>query len=86
MNIYIATVVKTGNSLALRVPKKYADDASLKPGDKVNLPLPQPEKRQNRAKINRLIRDLQDARAYSSISDPAAWQREIRRDRPDPRG
>jgi antitoxin component of MazEF toxin-antitoxin module len=30
-------VTKTGNSYALRVPKRYIDDNNLKLGDKVNI-------------------------------------------------
>ena len=37
MSKYIATVIKTGNSYALRVPKAYIDDAKLKLGEKVGL-------------------------------------------------
>jgi antitoxin component of MazEF toxin-antitoxin module len=84
MNKYKATVVKTGNSLALRVPKQYAVDAQLQPGDKVVLPLPTKVKPQDHAKIIRLIGKLQELHAYSSIVDPAAWQRDIRQDRPLP--
>jgi antitoxin component of MazEF toxin-antitoxin module len=84
MNKYTATVIKTGNSIALRVPKQYADDAHLTPGDKVSLPLPSRLKQQDHAKIIRLIGKLQSMNAYSSIKDPAAWQHEIREDRPLP--
>lgn len=34
MNRYTATVIKTGNSYALRVPKKYVEDARLELGQK----------------------------------------------------
>jgi antitoxin component of MazEF toxin-antitoxin module len=81
MNTYIATVIKTGNSVALRVPKQYADAAKLVPGDKVNLQLPRKQKEQDRAKIKRIVEKLQELRAYSSIENPAAWQRDIRQDR-----
>lgn len=84
MNIYTATVIKTGNSVALRVPKQYADAAKLVPGDKVNLQLPSKQKEQDRAKIKRIVEKLQELHAYSSIENPSAWQREIRQDRPLP--
>jgi antitoxin component of MazEF toxin-antitoxin module len=81
MNTYTATVIKTGNSVALRVPKRYAQDAQLVPGEKVNLPLPTKQRQQDRAKIVRLIGKLQEMKAYGNIKDPVAWQREMRQDR-----
>lgn len=84
MNKYTATVIKTGNSVALRVPKQYAQDANLSIGEKVDLQLPLRQKKQDSAKIQHLIRKLQDINAFSSIKDPSAWQREIRKDRPLP--
>ena len=81
MSIYTATVIKTGNSIALRVPKEYAQEAHLIPGEKVNLPLPTKQKQQNRAKIIQLITNLQEIHAYSRINDPLVWQQEIRTDR-----
>jgi antitoxin component of MazEF toxin-antitoxin module len=81
MNTYTATVIKTGNSVALRVPKQYAQDAKLTPGDKVRLPLPTKHKPQDHAKIKRLISKLQEMHAYQSIVDPVAWQQENRQDR-----
>lgn len=85
MNTYTATVIKTGNSVALRVPMKYAQDAHLTPGDKVLLPLPSKQKKQDRAKIARIIAKLQELHAYSGIKDPVAWQRDLRTDRKLPR-
>jgi antitoxin component of MazEF toxin-antitoxin module len=84
MNKYTATVIKTGNSIALRVPKQYADEAHLAPGDKVTLPLPTKTKQQDHAKIIRLIGKVQSLHAYGTITDPAAWQRDQRADRPLP--
>lgn len=81
MNNYTATVIKTGNSLALRIPKEYAQEANLIPGEKVTLPLPTKQKQQNRAKIKHLIKKLQEVHAYSTITNPVAWQQEIRSDR-----
>ncbi len=84
MNQYTATVIKTGNSVALRVPKQYAQDARLSIGEKVQLSLPNKIVKQDRAAIERAIVKLQSIKAFSSIKDPSAWQREIREDRPLP--
>lgn len=84
MNKYTATVIKTGNSYALRVPKKYVEDAQLKSGQKTVIALPIPEPKQNHGRIQEILRQLQEAGAYKDIKDPVAWQREIRRDRPLP--
>ena len=81
MSNYIATVIKTGNSYALRVPKKYVEDARLELGQKATIQLPTLEPKQNRKKIQEILRQLQEAGAYKSIKDPAAWQRQIRTDR-----
>lgn len=81
---YIATVIRIGNSIALRVPKQYALDAELVPGEKVSLALPTKRKPQDHATIARLINKLQALHAYSTVKDPVAWQHEIRRDRPLP--
>lgn len=81
MSKYTATVIKTGNSLALRIPKEYAQEANLVPGEKVNLQLPTKQKLQNRARIKELINKLQKIHAYSAITDPVAWQQEMRIDR-----
>jgi antitoxin component of MazEF toxin-antitoxin module len=59
MSNYIATVINTGNSIALRVPKQYAVEARLVPGEKVQLNLPRRYMVQDRAKINRVIAELQ---------------------------
>lgn len=87
MSEYTATVIKTGNSYALRVPKGYVDDAKLKLGQKVQVPSPitQTEK-QNPEAIERAIAELRRVGAFSHIADPVAWQREIRKewDRPLP--
>lgn len=81
MSIYTVTVIKTGNSIALRVPKEYARDAHLKLGDKVLLALPTVQKHQDRAKIERIVGKMQEISAYGGIKDPIAWQRELRKDR-----
>lgn len=85
MNKYTATVIKTGNSYALRVPKKYVEDAELVLGQKIQVSDPLPDTQsQDRGAIQRAIRNLQKVHAYSDIKDPVAWQREIRKDRPVP--
>lgn len=85
MSNYTATVIKTGNSYALRVPKAYVDNANLELGQKIQVAEPQMVyKKQNRAAIQRAIRELQKINAYADIKDPVAWQREIRKDRPLP--
>ena len=81
MSSYTATVIKTGNSLALRVPKEYAQEAHLIPGEKVKLPLPTKQKQQNRTRIKQLIAKLHEIHAYQGIADPLAWQRNLRTDR-----
>lgn len=81
MSSYTATVIKTGNSLALRIPKEYAKEANIVPGEKVTLPLPTKQKQQNRARIKQLINKLQGIHAYEAIADPVAWQQETRIDR-----
>ncbi len=80
MDNYIATVIKTGNSYALRVPKKYVEDGHLKLGQKAAISLPTQQPRQNRAKIQEIILKLQATDAYKDIKDPVAWQRGIRQD------
>ncbi len=81
---YTVTVIKTGNSYALRVPKKYVEDAHLESGQKTVITLPIPEPKQNRQRIQETLRQLQEIGAYKDIKDPVAWQREIRKDRPLP--
>ena len=82
MSNYIATVIKTGNSYALRVPKKYVEDAQLELGQKASIGLPTPQPKQDRKRIQQLLKELQEIGAYKEIKDPVAWQREIRKDRP----
>ena len=81
MSNYIATVIKTGNSYARRVPKKYVDDAQLELGQKATIQLPTPQLKQNHKRIQSLLQQLQAAVSYKDIKDPAAWQRQIRKDR-----
>lgn len=84
MNRYTSTVIKTGNSYALRVPKQYIEDAKLKLGQKATIQLPVLEVKQDRERIQTLLKQLQEIGAFKSIKDPGAWQREIRKDRPLP--
>lgn len=90
MSNYTATLIKSGNSYALRVPKQYVIDSKLKLGDKATLPLPTPQKKQDNAKLIQILEELQELHRQNpdvglgSIKDPVAWQREIRKDRPLP--
>ena len=81
MSTYSTTVIKTGNSYALRVPKQYIEDANLRLGQKVSIPLPLTETVQNRQRIQSLLKQLQELGAYQDIQDPRAWQKEIRAER-----
>ena len=85
MNKYTATVIKTGNSYALRVPKNYVVDSNLELGQKVQVASPVlVQKKQDPQAIKKAIRNLQKINAFSGIKDPVKWQREIRKDRPLP--
>lgn len=84
MNKYTATVIKSGNSYALRVPKQYVVDGDLVLGEKIHIQLPSRETSQNRQRIADLFRQLQDAQAFKEVEDPVAWQKELRQDRPLP--
>ena len=81
MSKYKATIIKTGNSYALRVPKEYIKDSNLELGQKVFLPFPSKEVNQDRKLIQKLFKQLQEIEAYKGIKDPSSWQREIRKDR-----
>lgn len=52
---YIATVIRTGNSFALRVPKQYVEDAKLAPGEKVQLGLPTKQRAHDHQKTARIV-------------------------------
>lgn len=82
MNTYTATVIKTGNSYALRVPKAYVENAHLGLGQKVCVtpPVTSTTKHDPEA-VKRAVRNLQTTNGFRDIKDPAAWQREIRKDR-----
>jgi antitoxin component of MazEF toxin-antitoxin module len=81
MSKYIATVIKTGNSYALRVPKNYVDDAHLELGQKTVIELPIPKLEQDRSRIQDIVAQLQAISAYADVLDASTWQREVRQDR-----
>lgn len=82
MSNYTATIIRTGNSYALRVPKSYIENSKLELGQKVQIGarmvLP---KEYDPEAVKRAVRNLQAIGAFSTIKDPVAWQREIRKDR-----
>ena len=69
------TITKTGNSYAIRVPKRYIDDNNLKLGDIVNVE--EPLVAQQRA-LDALVAHGQKHGPIQGIPDPVAWQREQR--------
>lgn len=70
-----AIVTKSGNSYALRVPKRYIDDNHLKLGDTVSIE--EPLTIQKNA-IDALVKQGKRQGAIKSIPDPAEWQRKQR--------
>ena len=85
MGKYTATVIKTGNSYALRVPKAYVEAGDLKLGQKVELREPEvPAQTYNPEAVRAAIRNLASVHTYDDITDVVAWQRELRQDRPLP--
>ena len=68
-------ITKTGNSYAIRVPKRYIDDNKLKLGDIVNVEEPLLE--QQRA-LDALISHGKKYGLVQGITEPVAWQREQR--------
>ncbi|MCB9834412.1 hypothetical protein H6792_00060 [Candidatus Nomurabacteria bacterium] len=90
MNGHQATVFKSGNSYALRVPKLYIESQQLQVGDKVYLAqvARSVTNSQDRHKLQDLIVQLQEVvgaeaanQGIRSIGDPVIWQRELRQDR-----
>ncbi len=75
-----ATVIKSGNSYALRIPKSYAVNNNLKIGEKIHLPTPMvvPTKT-NHQEFQKVVKELQKLKLYSKIKDPVAWQRQQRK-------
>ena len=85
MSNYTATIIKTGNSYALRVPKSYIENAKLELGQKVQISAPMAlAEDYNPEAVKKAVRNLQAIGAFRTIKDPVAWQREIRKDRPLP--
>jgi antitoxin component of MazEF toxin-antitoxin module len=70
-----AVVTKTGNSYALRVPKRYIDDNHLKLGDTVSVE--EPLVRQKEALAALIVQGKERGR-IKAIADPVTWQREQR--------
>lgn len=68
-------VTKTGNSYALRVPKRYIDDNNLKLGDVVNIE--EPLVKQQKA-LAALVSYGKKQGPIKSIPDPMVWQRKQR--------
>lgn len=70
-----AIVTKTGNSYALRVPKRYIDDNQLNLGDAVEIE--EPLHKQQTA-LRALVSYGKKHGALKGITDPVAWQRQQR--------
>lgn len=79
MSNYKGTVIKSGNSYALRVPKTYVNEAKLKLGQKVRL-LDNPGLREGNvaAAMQKLQKLADEQGSMKSITDPVAWQRAMR--------
>lgn len=70
-----AIVTKTGNSYALRVPKRYIDDNHLKLGDTVEIEEPISEQQRT---LHALVQLGKDKGAIKGIANPVQWQRHQR--------
>jgi antitoxin component of MazEF toxin-antitoxin module len=70
-----AIVTKTGNSYALRVPKRYIDANHLKLGDEVEIEEPIVRQRQALAGLLQLANKRGPV---EGMADPVEWQREQR--------
>lgn len=68
-------ITKTGNSYAIRVPKRYIDDNNLSLGDTVNVEEPLAKQRQA---LDALIKHSKKRGSIKGITDPKLWQREQR--------
>jgi antitoxin component of MazEF toxin-antitoxin module len=68
-------ITKTGNSYAIRVPKRYIDDNKLKLGDTVNVEEPLVKQQQA---LNALISHGKKHGSIKDIPDLVAWQRKQR--------
>ena len=76
MKTSTATVIKTGNSYALRVPKAYAERNNLRPGAKVLLPDPQTAGgtlADLQASI-KTSRNKNTVAVWDKIANPSEWQ------------
>ena len=71
-----AIVTKSGNSYALRVPKRYIDDNKLKLGDEVTIEEPLTLQK---SALEELVRQGKLQGAIKAISNPVEWQRQQRR-------
>ncbi len=71
-----AIVTKSGNSYALRVPKRYIDDNHLKLGDTVSIE--EPLELQGAA-LSALVHQGKELGPIKAIADPVVWQREQRK-------
>jgi len=84
MSKYNATIIKTGNSYALRVPIAYIKQNNLKLGQKTFISAPIKVVAQNHKAIEQTFRQLKCINAFDSISNPSTWQQSVRKDRPLP--
>src|SRR5215469_15864249 len=75
-NMTRAIVRKTGNSYALRVPKRYIDDNNLKLGDEVEIQDPMSEQL---SALQAVIQLGKTRGPIKGIKDPVAWQRSQRK-------
>lgn len=70
-----AIVTRSGNSYALRVPKRYIDDNKLRLGDVVTIE--EPLTLQKNA-LEALVKQGKTRGAIRGIFDPVKWQRQQR--------
>jgi hypothetical protein len=75
VNMVRGIITKTGNSYAIRLPKRYIDDNNLKLGDHVDVEEPLVKQRQA---LDALLGHGKKHGPLKGISDPVAWQREQR--------
>jgi antitoxin component of MazEF toxin-antitoxin module len=68
-------ITKTGNSYAIRVPKRYIDNNNLKLGDIVDVEEPLTKQRHA---LDALLRHAKKQGPIKNIADPTSWQREQR--------
>ncbi len=80
MSNYTATVIKSGNSYALRIPKQMILDKKLELGQKVKISNLQKQETQNHQKVIDALKALNKIGVFRDIKDPVAWQRETRKE------